>query len=50
MENKTFIVSIGNCMICSDIWHNYHESYFEIVIRYIVGDELRLNFGAKFQR
>ena len=26
-------VSIGNSMICSDIWHKYHEWYFEIVIR-----------------
>ena len=25
--------SIGNRMICSDIWHKYHEGYFEIVIR-----------------
>ena len=27
------IISIGNSMICSDIWHKYHEWYFEIVIR-----------------
>ena len=26
-------VCIGNSMICSDIWHKYHEWYFEIVIR-----------------
>ena len=26
-------ISIGNSMICSDIWHKHHESYFEIVIR-----------------
>ena len=26
-------VSIGNSMICSDIWHKYHEWYFKIVIR-----------------
>ena len=26
-------ISIGNSMICSDIWHKYHEWYFEIVIR-----------------
>ena len=25
-------VSIGNSMICSDIWHKYHERYFKIVI------------------
>ena len=25
-------ISIGNSMICSHIWHKYHESYFEIVI------------------
>ena len=27
------LFSIGNSMICSDIWHKYHEWYFEIVIR-----------------
>ena len=26
-------ISIGNSMICSDIWHKYHELYFNIVIR-----------------
>ena len=26
-------VSIGNSMICSAIWHKYHEWYFKIVIR-----------------
>ena len=26
-------ISIGNSMICSDIWHKYHEWYFEIVLR-----------------
>ena len=26
-------ICIGNSMICSDIWHKYHEWYFEIVIR-----------------
>ena len=26
------IICIGNSMICSDIWHKYHEWYFEIVI------------------
>ena len=25
-------ISIGNSMICSDIWHKYHEWYFNIVI------------------
>ena len=24
---------IGNSMICSDIWHKYHEWYFKLVIR-----------------
>ena len=24
-------ISIGNSMICSDIWHKYHERYFKIV-------------------
>ena len=26
-------ISVGNSMICSDIWHKYQEWYFEIVIR-----------------
>ena len=26
-------ICIGNSMICSDIWHKYHEWYFKIVIR-----------------
>ena len=26
-------ISIGNSMICNDIWHKYHEWYLEIVIR-----------------
>ena len=26
-------ISLGNRMICSDIWHKYVEWYFEIVIR-----------------
>ena len=25
-------ISIGNSMNCSDIWHKYHQWYFEIVI------------------
>ena len=28
-----FCICIGSSMICSDIWHKYHEWYFEIVIR-----------------
>ena len=28
-----FKIRIGNSMIYSDIWHKYHEWYFEIVIR-----------------
>ena len=27
------IISIGDSMICSDIWHKYNERYFEIVVR-----------------
>ena len=27
------IISIGNSMICSNIWHKYHEWYFKIVIQ-----------------
>ena len=26
-------ISIGNSMICNDIWHKYHEWYFKIFIR-----------------
>ena len=26
------MISIGNSMICSDIWHKYHEWYFKIVL------------------
>ena len=26
-------ICIGNSMICRDIWHKYHEWYFETVIR-----------------
>ena len=25
------LLSIGNSMICSDIWHKYYERYFKIV-------------------
>jgi len=25
------VVSIGNSMICSDIWHKYHERYFDTI-------------------
>ena len=39
MKNLTIIIlqiaskiCIGNSMICSDIWHKYHEWYFDIVI------------------
>ena len=27
------LVCVGNSMICSDIWHIYHEWFFKIVIR-----------------
>ena len=26
-------ICIGNSMICSDVWHTYHEGHFKIVIR-----------------
>ena len=29
----TRMISIGNSMISSDIWHKYHTWYFEIVTR-----------------
>ena len=25
------LMSVGNSMICSDIWYNYHEWYFKVV-------------------
>ena len=25
ITEQTFAISIGNSMICSDIWHKYHE-------------------------
>ena len=28
-----YIICIGNSMFCSEIWHKYHEWYFEIVTR-----------------
>ena len=31
------LISIGDSMICNDIWHKYHVSYFEIVIRNFTG-------------
>ena len=27
------VISIGNGMIGSDIWHKYHKCYFKIVIQ-----------------
>ena len=33
MYIMNFEICIGNSMICSDIWHKYHEWYFGIVIR-----------------
>ena len=38
---KNLWLSIGNSMICSDIWHKYHEWYFEIVIQ---------NFANRYRR
>ena len=38
---KFLLISIGNSMIYSDIWHKYHEWYFEIVIR---------NFTSRYRR
>ena len=40
-------ISIGNSMICSDIWHKYHKLYFKIVIRNFTSrqaSEIRDNF------
>ena len=28
------LICIGNSMISSDIWHKYHEWYFEIVMKF----------------
>ena len=33
MKHCMNVISIGNSMICSDIWHKYHKWYFKIVIR-----------------
>ena len=32
-RRENFLVCIGNSMICSDIWHKYHASFFDILIR-----------------
>ena len=32
-EGSSGVIDVGNSIICSDIWHKYHEWYFEIVIR-----------------
>ena len=32
-KKRKMEIIIGNSMICSDIWHIYHEWYFKIVIR-----------------
>ena len=39
----TRMISIGNSMISSDIWHKYHKWYFEIVTRpvYVVSRAVR---------
>ena len=41
--SATIAISIGNSMICSDIWHKYHEWYFEIVIRHFTSRSGELN-------
>ena len=33
VEYNVYRICIGNSMISSDIWHKYHEWYFETVIR-----------------
>ena len=30
---QRYAICIGNSLICSDIWHKYHNWHFEIVIR-----------------
>ena len=37
------IVVWGNSMICSDIWHKYHEWHFEIVIRNIIWENFEIS-------
>ena len=32
-ESNNKNISVGNSIICCDIWHKYHEWYFKIVIR-----------------
>ena len=41
------IISMGNSMICSDIWHEYNERYFKIVVRNFtsrLASEIWVNF------
>ena len=43
-------ISIGNSVICSDIWHKYHEWYFKIVTRYLRQFwNIRSGIYAKYQ-
>ena len=42
-KNYNNIISIGNSMICSDIWHKYHKWYFEIVIRNEIWDNFEIS-------
>ena len=35
-------ICIGNSMICSDIWHKYHEWYFKIV-KYEIWDNFEIS-------
>ena len=43
-----FNISIGNSMICSDIWHKYHEWYFKLL--YVIsGAVRRVKFETNFE-
>ena len=37
-------VSIGNSMICNDIWHKNYELYFEIFCTFFCASEMWDNF------
>ena len=39
--SSVLTICIGNSMICSDIWHKYHEWYFEILLLYVISRAVR---------
>ena len=50
VEYNVYRICIGNSVISSDIWHKYHEWYFEIVIRNLTQFwNIRSGIYAKYQ-